>query len=157
MKKLRILPILAISLLILSGCNKQTISEGDTVTVSYESYLQNGTEIEKDIKKEFVIGMGQTFPAFDTELIGMKRGETKEFVASAENGYGVYYEANKVQNITSTVFNKIGTEPKVGEEIELGNLKGLVLEVTPITVKVDFNEIQTREDIKFKVKILEVE
>ncbi len=157
MKKLLILPILAISLLILSGCNSETVKEWDNITVSYDSFLQDGKIIEEWKKISFVVWMWQTFPIFDTAVIDMQEWETKEFTATAEEWYSIYHDNTKVQNISTTVFNKIGTEPKVWEMITLWDIKGLVLEVSPITVKVDFNEIQAREPVEFKIKILEIE
>ncbi|HKL44235.1 MAG TPA: FKBP-type peptidyl-prolyl cis-trans isomerase [Candidatus Absconditabacterales bacterium] len=157
MKKLLILPILLIGLLILSGCNNKQISEGDNITVSYDSFLQDGKIIEEGKEISFTVGMGQTFPIFDTIVVGMKEGETKKFTATAQEGYKIYHDNAKIQNISKTVFNKIGKEPKTGEIISLGDMKGLILETGPITNKVDFNEPETHEDVEFKIKILEIE
>ena len=156
MKKLLILPIMAISLLILTGCNSETVQQWDNITVSYDSFLQDGKIIEEWTEVSFIVWMWQTFPIFDTAVVDMQEWESKEFTATAEEWYSIYHDNTKVQNIASTVFNKIGSDPKVGEMIALWDLKGLVMEVSPITIKVDFNEIQAREPVKFKIKILEI-
>jgi len=157
MKKLLILPILAIGLLILSWCGQEKVVEWDTITISYDSFLQDGKIIEDWVEISFVVWMWQTFPIFDTAVIDMQEWETKNFTATAEEGYSIYHDNNKVQNISTTVFNKIWTEPKIWEMISLWDMKGLVLEVWSITVKVDFNEIQAREPVDFKLKILDIE
>lgn len=155
--KLFTLSILALSsIFIFTGCNTQTITQWDTITVSYDSYLQDGKIIANWEEVTFVVWLGQTFPIFDTATIDMKKWETKELSASIVEGYGIYHEANKVQDITTVVFNKIWTKPQIWETIELWDMKGLVLEVWPITNKIDFNEAQTREPVEFKIKIIDI-
>lgn len=157
MKKLLILPILAIWLLVISWCNNQKVSEWDNVTVSYDSFLQNGEIIEESEKVSFVVWMWQTFPIFDTAIIDMKKWETKKIVATAEEWYKIYHDNNKIQNISNTVFNKIWEKPKIWEMIAFWDMKGLVLETWLITTKVDFNDPKTREDAEFKIKVLEIQ
>jgi len=159
MKKLLILPILLLSwLFMLNGCTKSLeVAQWDKVTVSYDSFLQDWKIIDSAKELSFIIWMSQTFPAFDNELTGMKIWETKEFTATAEQWYGIYHENNKVQEINPTVFTKIWTEPKVWGTISLGENKGLVLEVSPIWVTIDFNEAYTREEVSFIVKILDIQ
>lgn len=155
--KLFTLSILALtSLFILSGCNTQTVAKWDTITVSYEAYLQDDKAITSWEDITFTVWMGETFPIFDTMTIGMKKWESKSFTATVEEWYGIYHDANKVQNISTTIFNKIWTKPQVWKTIELGDMKGLVLQVWPMTNKIDFNEPQTREPVKFKIKIVDI-
>ena len=157
MKKLLILPILLIWLLILSWCNNKQISEWDNITVSYDSFLQDGKIIEEWKEISFTVWMWQTFPIFDTIVVWMKEWETKKFTATAQEWYKIYHDNAKIQNISKTVFNKIWKEPKTWEIISLWDMKWLILETWPITNKVDFNEPETRENVEFKIKILEIE
>lgn len=159
MKKLLILPILAlITILLVSGCNKSLeVNQWDKITVSYDSFLQDWIIVETEKEVNFVVWMWQTFPAFDTELTGMKVWETKKFTATAKLWYGIYHENNKIQEINPTVFAKIGTEPKEWDTISLWENKGLVIEMSPIAIKIDFNKIETREPVEFMVKILDIQ
>ena len=157
MKKLLILPILLIWLLILSWCNNKQISEWDNITVSYDSFLQDGKIIEEWKEISFTVWMWQTFPIFDTIVVWMKEWETKKFTATAQEWYKIYHDNAKIQNISKTVFNKIWKEPKTWEIISLWDMKWLILETWPITNKADFNEPETHEDVEFKIKILEIE
>jgi len=155
--KLLTLSVLALSsIFILTGCNTQTVVEWDTITVSYDSFLQDGKIIANWEEVTFIVWMGQTFPIFDTATIDMKKWETKEFTATVEEWYGIYHDANKVQDITTVVFNKIWSNPQVWETIELWDMKGLILEVWSITNKIDFNEIQTRETVEFKIEVINI-
>ncbi len=159
MKKLIILTILLFSTtLVLNWCSKKMeITEWDKVTVSYDSFSQDWKIIEQKQETTFVIWLQQTFPAFEKELIWMKKWETKEFTATAEDGYAIKHENNKIQEINPTIFSNIGTNPTVWETISLGNMKWLVLDVSTTAVKIDFNEEYTREPATFNVKILEIE
>lgn len=156
-KKLITSLLILSSLLIFTWCNTKQVATWDVVTVSYDSFLQDWKEIEKWIEKTFTVWIGEIFPVFDKEIIWMKLWETKSFVSNIEDWYGIYSDINKIQDITNTVFNTIWQEPTVWEIIELWDMKGLVLEVWPVTVKVDFNKPETREPVEFKVKVLKIE
>jgi len=159
MKKLLILPILMTALiLLLTWCSKKLdVNQSDKVTVSYDSFSQDWKIIEEKQETTFVLWLEQTFPAFDKELIWMKKWETKEFTATAEDGYAIKHQNNKIQELNPTIFTNINTEPVIWEIISLGNMKWLVLDISPTAVKIDFNETYTREPATFNVKILEIE
>ncbi len=159
MKKLLILTILLFSTtLVLNWCSKKIeITEWDKVTVSYDSFSQDWKIIEQKKETKFVIWLKQSFPAFEKELLWMKKWEAKEFTATAEDGYSIKHENNKVQEINPTVFTNIGTNPIVWNIISLGNMKWLVLDISTTAVRIDFNEAYIREPATFNVKILEIE
>jgi len=147
--------------LFLSGCKKTpeaVVEKRDRVTLTYDSYLQNWELLEQDVNQTIIIWRKDSFPAFDRELLGMKVWEKKEFTTSNPNDwYGMFYDDLKVQEISSTLVNTIGTTPKAWDQINLWGLKWMVLEVYPTTVKIDFNDVQTRENVEFHVKILSIE
>ncbi len=157
MKKTLITSLIILSsIFIFTGCSTQSVTQWDTITVSYDSYLQDGKIVEDWAEVTFIVWMWQTFPIFDTATIDMWIWETKEFTATVEEWYGIYHDANKVQDITTVVFNKIWSTPQVWETIELWDMKWLVLEVWPITNKIDFNESQTREPVEFKIEVVDI-
>ena len=161
-KKLAILWILALcSTVLLTWCKKTkeiiTIQEWDTVTINYDSYLLDWEIIEKDKTETLTIWANNSFPIFDTELIGLKSWETKQFTTSdPKEWYGINYNELKIQKIPATVINTIWTNPKIWEEINLWSLNWIILEVSPIDVKIDFNDRQTRENVEFHVTILDI-
>jgi len=55
--------------------------KGDVVTIDYGIFGENGEEIQDLQRKDFVftIGSNTNFYQFDDDVIGMKKGETKEF------------------------------------------------------------------------------
>lgn len=151
----------AVPCMFLSWCKKApeiVIEKRDKVTLTYDSYLQDWEMLEEGINKTIVIGRKDSFPVFDKELLGMKVWEQKDFTTKNPNEwYGIFYDDLKIQEISSTLVNTIGTMPKAWDQINLWGLKWVVLDVYPTTVKIDFNDRQTRENVQFHVKILSVE
>lgn len=157
MKKTLILSLIMLSsLTIFTWCKTQTVSQWDQVTVTYDSYLQDGKLIEKWKQTKFTVWMGETFPIFDKKVEWMKLLWTKKFIANADEAYWIFRDTNKIQNITTTVFNTIWQKPTVWKMVELWDMKGLVLEVWPATIKIDFNWPETRESVEFKIKIVDI-
>ena len=163
-KKLGLLSILALcSLVLFTWCKKKTediitIQEWDTVTINYDSYLLDWEIIEENSIQTITIWENDSFPIFDTELIWLKSWDTKEFTTSdPKEWYGIAYDDVKIQDISPTVINIIWSEPKVWEQINLWSLNWIILEVTPVAVKIDFNEKYTRENAEFHVTVLDIE
>ncbi|HPC34423.1 MAG TPA: FKBP-type peptidyl-prolyl cis-trans isomerase [Candidatus Absconditabacterales bacterium] len=158
MKRLLVLILSLVSVsLILSACGKKLeIATGDKVTLVYDSFSKDGKLIEKDEKVTLVVGLEQSFPAFEIELLGMKKGQSKKFSSTSKNAYAIKYDNSKVQGIDPEVFSSIDIEPQEGETISLGKMEGVVIQVSTGNVFVDFNPTYTREDVSFKIKVLEV-
>jgi len=60
---------------------------GSTVTISYIGTLDNGRifhSTEEHGPQTLTIGAGQVFPALEQAIIGMRAGETKNIVLTAE-------------------------------------------------------------------------
>jgi len=147
--------------LLLSWCKKApdiAVEKRDKVTLTYDSYLQDWQVLEQDVNKTIVIWLKDSFPAFDKELLWMKVWENKVFTTNKPSDwYGIFYDELKIQEISSTIVNSIWTTPKVWDQINLWWLKWVILEVYPTTVRIDFNDRQTRENVEFHVTVLDIE
>ena len=77
-----------------------TAEPGNTVTISYIGTLEDGT-IFSSTKEEgpltVTLGQDQLFPALERAIIGMKGGQTKNIVLSAEEGYGPRSQENIIK------------------------------------------------------------
>jgi trigger factor len=63
--------------------------KGDVVTVDYQFYEENGEKMPDMQRKDFVftIGSGTNVYKFDDDVIGMKKGETKEIIKKFEKDH----------------------------------------------------------------------
>jgi trigger factor len=63
---------------VLASCGEKTAKDGDTVHIFFEGYLNgekfSGGTGEYNLK----LGSGQFVPGFEEQLIGAKKGETRE-------------------------------------------------------------------------------
>lgn len=161
-KKISILSILLLSsLLLLSWCKKKEIiiSEiWDTITINYDSYLLDWEIIDENKTETIVLWQQESFPIFDTELLGLKTWDEKSFTTNDPNEwYWIYHNDLKVQNISSSIISTIWTEPKVWEQINIWNLKWVITDISPVDVTIDFNDRQTRENVEFNITVLSIE
>jgi trigger factor len=79
--------------------NDREAAEGDVVMIDYEGTLE-GKSLE-DLKKsdvQFVLGEGQLIPEFEDAIIGLKKGEVKNFDVSYGEDFQVREAAGKTVN-----------------------------------------------------------
>ena len=70
---------------------------GDTVRVHYTGTLSDGTEFDSSSEQgplELTIGSGQVFRGFESALLGMAAGETKNAVLPPREAYGAHDPEN---------------------------------------------------------------
>ncbi|MCX6343808.1 MAG: FKBP-type peptidyl-prolyl cis-trans isomerase [Armatimonadetes bacterium] len=105
MKIKSLLLVLFALVIVVAGCGKKSqpkakaplpapvVAVGDTVTVHYKGWLDNGKVFDTSKKPgrepfEFTVGAGQVIRGWDEGLIGMKVGETRKLTIPPELGYG---------------------------------------------------------------------
>ena len=71
----------------------QAVVTGDTVTVNYKGWLDNGTVFDSSKKPGrepfgFTVGSGQVIKGWDEGLVGMKVGGVRELTVPSNLGYG---------------------------------------------------------------------
>lgn len=140
------------------------ITKHSVVGVAYVLKLKNGEIADQtDASSPFVFihGIGQTIPAFDQNLEGKKVGEAFEFTIAAAEGYGEY-SAQLLVDVPRDIFlgAPAGTL-EVGKTVPMqdnqGNpLFGVVSELMPDKVKMDFNHPLAGEDLYFSGTVVEV-
>jgi trigger factor len=66
-----------------------SVKKGDVVTIDYQFYEENGDKMPDMQRKDFVftVGSGTNVFKFDDDVIGMKKGETKEFIKKFEKDH----------------------------------------------------------------------
>jgi FKBP-type peptidyl-prolyl cis-trans isomerase len=70
----------------------KTATNGSTVSVNYVGMLENGTKFDSSYDRgqpiTFVLGAHQVITGWDEGILGMKVGEKKHLIVTADKGYG---------------------------------------------------------------------
>lgn len=141
------------------------------VSVHYELKVDNNGELVTADKSHpekplvYLQGAGMLLPDFESNLAGKTVGDTVSFVISAEKGYGLRNE----QDIVSVPIESFkDQEGNIDENvIKVGNVlpmmdnqgnqfQGIVCEITPEAVIMDFNHPMAGKELNFTVTIAEV-
>ena len=108
---------------------------------------------------QFMQGHKNIIPGLESQLAGMKAGESKSVVVASEGGYGPVDE-NAIEDVALSDFPD-DVEPKKGLEVQMKDSKGRdsyarVLSVGKKTAKLDFNHPLAGKELNFDVKIIEL-
>ena len=139
-----------------------TVKNGDTVKVHYTGKFDTGEVFDSSEGAEplaFTVGAGEVIPGFDSALLGMQIGETKDVVIEPEQGYG-----NRVEELEQTIdrnqFNLTGVEPEIGMAIEMrtpqGDIPLIITDLTDTTVTLDANHPLAGESLHFSLRLVEI-
>ena len=136
---------------------------GSTVTISYIGTLDNGRifhSTEEHGPQTFTIGAGQIFPALEQEIIGMRAGEVKNIVLTAEEAYGPRLQENIIRVARQNF--PAGKEIVVGQKLSI-EFKGgasrvmVVTAVSEADVTLDGNHPLAGLDLTFALSLDRVE
>lgn len=141
------------------------IANGDKISVEYTGMFENGEVFDSSIHGdhshplEFVVGDGEVIGGFDKAVIGMEKGEEKEFTIEAKDAYGEY-NPNLVQKIPREAL-PADQEPKVGMTLMVKSPDGreFPLRISKIEddgISLDVNHPLAGKRLIFKIKILDI-
>lgn len=142
-----------------------TIKKGDLVALNYEGRFENGTVFDSsshgghDHPLEFKAGEGQVVSGFDNEVIGMSKGEEKEFTLKPSEAYGEHKKELE-QKIPRSQLPK-EAEPEVGMTLMVGTPDGnqFPVQITAVdkdSITIDLNHPMAGKTLIFKIKIVDV-
>jgi FKBP-type peptidyl-prolyl cis-trans isomerase SlyD len=108
---------------------------------------------------QFLQGHRNIIPGLEGQLTGMKVGDSKSVVVSAEQGYGEV-DKSSIEDIALSEFPE-SVKPEVGMELEIkdkeGNeLWGRVLSLQGDTATMDFNHPLAGKELHFDVKVVDL-
>lgn len=136
---------------------------GSSVTISYIGTLDNGRifhSTEEQGPQTFTIGAGQVFTALEQAVIGMRAGEVKNILLTAEEAYGPRRQENIISVARETF--PAGKEIAVGQKLSI-EFKGgasrvmVVTAVNETDVTLDGNHPLAGLDLTFALKVDKVE
>lgn len=169
MKKFWFFAILLLtSLIIISGCvntkkdDTKMLQTWDIVSITYVATLPNGDIFEQTKSGEvlkFTIWSDETIKGLEKEIIGMTQGEEKTIIVMPSEGYGYLYNPRKEQRISSVILD--GKNKEIGSTITVWELEWVIQwfewEWNKEKVIIDFNPLETYNNLKYKVKVVSVD
>ncbi len=139
--------------------------KSDKIKVEYEGKLDNGEVFDTTNREgfqqplELVIGEGKIISAFEEEIIGMEKGEEKEFKIPPEKAYGPINPEAKREFPKELV--PPGQELKSGMTIVLKTqnnqqFPAKVEEIKDKTIVLDLNHPLAGQNLNFRIKIVDI-
>lgn len=139
------------------------IRKGNKVVLEYEGKLDNGEVFDSTERAgkplEFTAGEGKVIKGFDEAVIGMEKGEEKEFKIKPEDAYGQVREDLKREIPRKAIH--LDKEPQVGMTLVMATPEGhqiplKIVEVKPDSLVLDMNHPLAGQNLNFKIKIVDV-
>ncbi|MCF7910766.1 peptidylprolyl isomerase [Candidatus Pacearchaeota archaeon] len=142
------------------------IKNGDRVVVKYEGKLEDGEIFDSSEKHgqplEFEVGKGVVIKGFEDSLIGMEKGQKKEFGISSNDAYGeIMPELIKEIPRESLPEFPEGQEPQTGMVLMMSTPEGQqfparVKEVKDNAIVFDLNHPLAGKDLKFSIEVMDI-
>ena len=139
------------------------IKNGDKISVHYRGTLDDGTEFDSSYNRgetiTFEVGSGQMIPGFDTGVVGMSVGETREITIEPAEAYGPRTD-DAIQDIPKTNFPE-NFQFIVGQQVQgTGpngeNLTAVLVAENTDTATLDFNHPLAGKNLNFSVELVEI-
>ena len=141
------------------------IKKGDKVSLDYEGKFEDGTVFDSSTHGdhshplEFEVGAGHVIPGFNDSVIGMKKGEEKEFSIESKDAYGDYNPELK-KDVPREILPK-DQEPKVGMGLMMKAQTGQqipakIISINDKTITLDLNHPLAGKKLIFNVKVVDI-
>lgn len=142
-----------------------TVKKGDKIKVDYEGRFESGEVFDSSKHGdhshplEFEVGSGQVIKGFDDAVLGMKKGEEKEFKIPAKEAYGEHRKELE-QRITKDQL-VLDKKPEVGMILGLNTPDGRqaavpVVAVDDDSITLDLNHPLAGKNLIFKIKLVSI-
>nr|KXH77614.1 MAG: hypothetical protein AM324_03355 [Candidatus Thorarchaeota archaeon SMTZ1-83] len=133
------------------------IKNRDKVRLRYVGRLEDGTIFDRGIT-EFEVGEGFIVKGLEEEVVGMEKGERRQFTLPPEKAFGDRREGFK-KTFSKRDFER--REFNRGDPIRVRTKTGhiahcLVEEITEDEMIVDLNHPLAGKTLKFEVEVIEV-
>jgi len=140
---------------------------GSVVTFDYVgTYKKTGKEFDTTKGKkplEIMIGSKQLLKGFEDKLVGMRKGSSKTFILKPEEAYGVrdpkkVVEIERDKRFEGVELKKDAVIYAINKDAN-GNNVSTPLKVVSFSdnkVTIDYNHPLAGEELKFKVKVIDV-
>ncbi|MBK8616608.1 MAG: peptidylprolyl isomerase [Anaerolineales bacterium] len=139
--------------------SKDTVQDGLVVSMDYKLTVDGEVLDSSDDAGplQFLAGYGNIVPGLESEMIGMKIGESKDVVVKPEDGYGEFDD----EAFMDVPRNEFPEDMEIEEGVELNvtdedgqNQYARVENITKETVRLDFNHPLAGAELHFSVKVV---
>jgi peptidylprolyl isomerase len=157
----------------------KTIARGDSVTVDYTGWLDDGRIFDTTSAAiaqhagiydadcpyapfSFIAGTGAVIPGFDEAVIGLKAGEYVDVTLTPDRAYGTYDPA-LIRPMPIGLFEKNGSMPHIndilyyeGQPVRIDRIVFCGAGVSKSTVYVDFNHPLGGKKLHFMIIVRDI-
>ncbi len=137
------------------------VKEGNKVKVEYTGKLKDGTIFDStDGRDAFEVAVGEhrVIPGFEKALIGMEKGEEKEFNIAKGDAYG---DPNPqlVQKVPRDKLPKVELKKGMMLGMTLPNgqqMPAVIVDIDDKEATIDLNHPLAGKDLIFKIKVIDI-
>ena len=136
-----------------------TVQDGVVVSMEYSLHVDGELLDTSDGQGplQFLVGYGNVISGLESEMMGMKVGESKDVVVQPENGYGEFDEEAFI-NVPRDQFPKdmpLEVDAELTVRDDEGNARYARVEsIEGDTVRLDFNHPLAGAELHFNVKVV---
>jgi len=139
------------------------ILPGSRVTMHFSITLEDGTVAEDSFSNEpisFTMGDGTLNEGLELALYGLQAGDEQTVTMTPDQTFG-FHDPENIHEMPGSDFDK-DMQPEVGMIIGFttpagDEVPGMIVAVSDETVRVDFNHPLAGHELRYRVKILDVE
>tara|TARA_B100000131_G_C17810723_1_gene489527 strand:+ start:73 stop:507 length:435 start_codon:yes stop_codon:yes gene_type:complete len=139
------------------------VEAGKNVAVHYEGTFEDGTVFDSSKERgeplTFQVGANQVVPGFESAVLGMTVGETKDVSLSPESAYGepnpeavqVYKKTQFPEDVTLTEGHTVAGQNGLGQP-----MVAKILKIEGEDVTLDFNHPLAGKTLNFNIEVVGV-
>ena len=136
------------------------VETGNTVTVQYTGKFEDGTVFDsshgRDEPLSFTVGSQTVISGFDTAVVGMQVGETKNVTIEPDQGYG-QPNPELVKSFSQDHFKDADIEvgkTVIGIDDQGRQTMAQILEIDDSEVTLDFNHPLAGKILNFEIELM---
>jgi FKBP-type peptidyl-prolyl cis-trans isomerase SlpA len=138
------------------------IQNEDTVKVHYTGRLEDGTVFDSSMVEgrdplTATLGQGQLISGFESGLIDMSVGDTKEVQIDPSDAYGEYLPNMEQEVPLENMPGEVSAGMQLQAQTEMGPIILTVKEVKESTVVLDANHPLAGKKLIFDLEVLEIQ
>ncbi len=151
--------------------DSKRIHQGDIVQLEFDAWINETGKLFQTTSKENaqkeeiydertvygpvfeIVGRKRFFPGLEKSIMDASIGQEVELLVTPEEGAGSR-DQNLVRLYSVREFERMEVEPRVGEDVRIGERVGRITQVTVGRVRVDFNNPLAGHVLKYKYRVL---